>query len=111
MQLCVLRLGLLEDGDVGVGVLPQCEEMLIGRFCLGAVALHGVGATELQMRECSDGVVEHISAMVENFLELRGGFAASVYGQIGLPAYIDGIAVANDAEFIRRCNLKGLDGT
>ncbi len=29
-QLCVLRLGLLEDGDVGVGVFPEREEILIG---------------------------------------------------------------------------------
>jgi len=29
-QLCVLRLGLLEDGNVGVGVFPEREEILIG---------------------------------------------------------------------------------
>ena len=31
LQLCVLRLGLLQYGDVGIGVLPQREEILIGR--------------------------------------------------------------------------------
>ena len=30
LQLCVLRFRLLEDGDVGVGVFPECEEILIG---------------------------------------------------------------------------------
>ena len=29
-QLCVFRLGFLEDGDVGVGIFPECEEILIG---------------------------------------------------------------------------------
>ena len=29
-QLCVLRLGFLQDGDVGVGVFPEREEVLIG---------------------------------------------------------------------------------
>jgi hypothetical protein len=50
MQLCVFRLGLLQDGDVGVGVFPECEEILIGGLCLGGVALHGVGSTNLKMR-------------------------------------------------------------
>ena len=28
-QLCVFRLGFLQDGDVGVGVFPEREEILI----------------------------------------------------------------------------------
>jgi len=30
-QSCILRLGLLQDGDVGVGVFPEREEILIRR--------------------------------------------------------------------------------
>ena len=30
LQLRVLRLGLLQDGDVGVGVFPEGEEILVG---------------------------------------------------------------------------------
>jgi hypothetical protein len=40
-QLRVLRLGLLQDGGVGVGFLPEGEEILIGRLGLGGVALAG----------------------------------------------------------------------
>src|SRR3974377_933963 len=29
LQLRVFRFGLLQDGDVGVGVFPECEEILI----------------------------------------------------------------------------------
>ena len=29
-QLCVFRLGFLQDGDIGVGVFPEREEILIG---------------------------------------------------------------------------------
>jgi hypothetical protein len=36
--------------DVGVGVFPEGEEVLIGRLSFGGVAVHGVGSTELQMR-------------------------------------------------------------
>jgi len=38
-QLCVLCLGLLEDGDVRVGVFPDGEEILIGGAGLGAGVL------------------------------------------------------------------------
>ena len=44
----VFGLGLLEDGDVGVGVFPECEEVLIRGFCFGGIALHGVSASQLQ---------------------------------------------------------------
>ena len=44
LQFRVLHLGLLQDGDVGVGVFPEGEEVIIGSLCLGGVALHGVGA-------------------------------------------------------------------
>jgi hypothetical protein len=30
LQLGVFRLGLLEDGDVGVGVFPEREELFVG---------------------------------------------------------------------------------
>jgi hypothetical protein len=30
LQLRVLRLGLLQDGDVGVGVFPEGEEVFVG---------------------------------------------------------------------------------
>jgi hypothetical protein len=39
MELCVLRLGSYENGDVGVGVFPEREEILMGRLRLGVVAL------------------------------------------------------------------------
>ena len=80
LQLCVLRLGLLQDGDVGVGVFPKRQEVLIGGFCLGGVALNSVGTAELEMGECADGRVQHDSAMVEDSLELGSSFAALVRG-------------------------------
>ena len=35
-QLCVLRLGFLQDGNIRVGVFPDGEEFLIGSAGLGA---------------------------------------------------------------------------
>ncbi len=38
LQLGVFRLRLLEDRDVGVGVFPESEEILVGSLCLGLVS-------------------------------------------------------------------------
>jgi hypothetical protein len=38
-----------EDGDVGVAVLPQGQEILVGGAGFGRVALHGVDACDLQV--------------------------------------------------------------
>jgi len=43
-QLAVLRLGLLQDGDVGVGVFPEGEEVLLGGVSFRSVARHRVGS-------------------------------------------------------------------
>ena len=51
VQLRVLRLGLLQDGDVGVGVFPECEEVLVGNFCFLSVSRQHVSSAELKMRE------------------------------------------------------------
>jgi hypothetical protein len=46
VQLRVLGLGLREDRDVGVGVFPQREEILIRRAGLSGVAGERIGAGE-----------------------------------------------------------------
>jgi hypothetical protein len=61
LQLRVLRFRSDEDGNVRVGVLPECEEILISGLGFGGVALHDIGATELKVRKCSDGFVDIIT--------------------------------------------------
>ena len=65
-QLGVLRLGLFQNGDVGVGVFPEGEEVLVGSFCSASVSIHRVGAAELEMREYADGLIQHDAPMVED---------------------------------------------
>jgi hypothetical protein len=43
LQLRVLRLGLFQDGDVGVGVFPQGQEILVSSAGLAGVALQCIG--------------------------------------------------------------------
>ena len=49
MQLRIFCFGLLEDGDVGVGVFPEGEEIVVGGGGLGGVTLHGIGTGEAEM--------------------------------------------------------------
>jgi len=89
LQLRVLGLGLFQNGDVGVGVFPEREEVLISRLCFDRAALHRVGATELEMSEYANGRVPDNTGMVWNFLKLIRGFAAPMRRQIGHSTDID----------------------
>ena len=91
MKLRVLRFRSDEDRNVRICVFPQREEILIRRFGLGGVALHGIGSADLEMRESADGLVYHNSKMVEDFLELGCRLAALKPGQVRFPAHINGI--------------------
>jgi hypothetical protein len=46
MQFRVLGLGLLQDGDLRVGVLPEGQEILIGNACFGGFALQGESTSD-----------------------------------------------------------------
>ena len=80
LQLRVFRLGLLVDGDVGVGVFPEGEEIFVGgeRSDAGGIGirslqgsrLQGVRPSHPQMRQGSGPTIPDDAAMVENLLKL-----------------------------------------
>jgi hypothetical protein len=53
MQLGVFGFCGYEDGDIGVGVFPECEEIVVGGTSLRCVALKGIGAGKTEVREGS----------------------------------------------------------
>src|SRR5580692_1277005 len=91
LQLRVLGLCLLQDGDVGIAVFPQNEEILIGGFCFGGVALHGISSSQLKMSQYADGIADHDSGVIQNLLKFPGGLSAMVRGQMRLSTHINGI--------------------
>jgi hypothetical protein len=70
LQLRVLGFGLLQDGDIGVGVFPEGKEILVARSGLDDFSLHGMSASEAEMRQCADGFVGHNSPPINDALEL-----------------------------------------
>src|SRR5438552_238370 len=91
LQLRVLCLGLLQDEDVGVGVFPEREEVLVCVLCFGCVAVHCVGSSKLKMRERAQREVHHETRTVENLLELSRGVVAPMKQQVRLATQIDRI--------------------
>ena len=65
LQLRVLGLGLLQDGDVRVGVFPKCQEILICGAGFGGVALQHVGAGEAEAGEGGEGIICDDGAVVD----------------------------------------------
>jgi len=58
----VLRLSLLQDGDVGVGVVPEREEILIGRLRVGRVSRNDFApAAASFMFACTSNAVKNRS--------------------------------------------------
>jgi hypothetical protein len=82
LKFRVFRFGRNEDGDVRVSVLPDGKEILIGRLGLGGIALHGVGASQLQPGQRTSRKVAHHSAMVNELLKFRCRCIAVVKHQI-----------------------------
>src|ERR1022692_3808157 len=116
-KLAVFRFGLLEDRDVGVGVFPEAEEILVGSLCLAPISRQSERPAQLQARQCAYGIGENDARVVEDLLELRGGFGAPMRQQTGLAAQVHRIEVSEETrpatrygELIRSCDLQQLDG-
>jgi hypothetical protein len=91
LQLRILRLGLLQDGDVNVGILPEGEEILIRRLGFDSVTGDGIRTGELKAGERAQQKVLYDSGMIEELLELCGSRGAILLGQIGQAANVWGI--------------------
>src|SRR6516164_291999 len=89
LQLRVLGLGLLQDGDFGIGVFPKSEKILIGGLRLRGVAIDGICAAKLKMRQRSKHIVRYDSPVINDVLKfgccllsipcLQIGFSSHVY--------------------------------
>jgi len=105
LEIRVLRLGFLQDGDVGVGVFPEREEIFVGGECpyTGSIGirslrrsrLQGVGTSRSQMRQCSRPAVPDNAAVGKNLLKLGGSSAALSGCQVRLSAHIHRIEAGN----------------
>ena len=93
----VFRPCLLDHRDLGVGVIPRCEKVVVGdlRFC--RVARECVRSRQLQARHCVHRIDEHDTSMIDNALELGGGLHRLPRRQVREAANLDRIQLAEVA--------------
>src|SRR4029077_16192773 len=70
LQLGVLRLGFLQDGDVGVGVFPLGEEVLVVGASFGGVARKSKASGKAEPSQGDIGRGPESGFVIENLLEL-----------------------------------------
>src|ERR1700686_3344045 len=51
MQLRVLCLGCFQDGDVGIGIFPERQKILVLGASFRSIGLQGVGTSQAQVRQ------------------------------------------------------------
>src|SRR5437016_2222198 len=74
LQLRVLPLGLLQDGDVGVGVFPEGKEILISGACLCVVTQELVPACLADIGQRNKWIVRMVAVQISNMLKVLNGF-------------------------------------
>src|SRR5260370_36673767 len=79
LQLRVLRLGFLQDGDVLVGVFPRGEEVLIGCASFGGGASKSKASRQAEASQGDMGRGPERGFVNENFLE-RGHRLRALFG-------------------------------
>jgi hypothetical protein len=82
MQFGIFGLGVFQDGDFKLSVLPEGKEVLVGRErphasgvgirALRSSRLQSVGTRQAGMRQGARPAVLHYAAVVEDFLKLGG---------------------------------------
>ena len=77
MQLVALRIGLLQEGDVGVAIFPrreEVEEVLIRGTCFRRIALSSIGTGQAGRGKEARGKLATIGTVIDRCLEFRSSF-------------------------------------
>ena len=88
LQLRILRLGFLEDGDVGVGVFPEAEEVLVGSACAGRIAAQG----NLSVRDppCRKAGQIRARPKEKNLVTVRPRWSRAMWGKLRTMLFMTG---------------------
>jgi hypothetical protein len=81
---------LLQNGDVGVRVFPECEEILVARPGLAGIPLQNVGLSQTLASHGSKQRVQNDASIVENFLKFESCILPLAAGEVSLAAKVGG---------------------
>ncbi len=89
LQDGVFCLGFFQDGDIGVGILPEREEILVGSLCLDLISRQSKRSAELQVSQCAPCEVPHQAVMVDELLKFCCRPISVMEHKIGFATQID----------------------
>jgi len=67
LQLRVFRLRFFQDGDVGVGVFPEGEKVLVGGFGFRSVPRESVSTRKAEVSKCAERKIDATPGWSRNF--------------------------------------------
>src|ERR1700691_6764192 len=91
LQLGGLCSRFLNQRNIWIGILPECQEILVDSGRFRAIPGSGQRSGQLETRPWSHGIVQHDSRMIENFLKLSHCLAMAAQAGIGEAADEDRI--------------------
>src|SRR5215471_3622949 len=105
-QPVVFCFGLLEDGNISVGILPRCQETQVGRPCFGSISRQCESLPQSPLSYSARRVGKDQARVLEDFPEFRGGFRPALRRKIGLAAHIRRVEASEFGE--EPCPRQGL---
>src|SRR5690349_12830526 len=110
LQSGVLRLGLLQDGNVGVGVFPEGEEVLIGVAAFGGRASKGIGSAQADMGKRISRCHRSQCSVAENPPKLGRGLLPSLSLKVNEASNVNWKKAVIRAQFVTTGGPQGLYG-
>src|SRR5208282_764981 len=98
LQLRVFGFGLLEEGDVGVGVFPGGEKVLIGDASLRCVTLLLIQPAQLQLSDYGRYVGPVVGFHFQDPLEILLGFSVTPSLLIGQASYVENAGIGTSVQ-------------
>lgn len=99
----VFRFGLLQDGNIGVGVFPESQEIQVGAASFCGIFLQCVGTRKLESGNGAQRKICHQPAMIDELLEFRCRRSAISFCHEGLAAHVRG--AKRDGQLGWRCAI------
>ena len=87
-QFGVFRPGLVDDWQVGVGIFPDRENILVSSVSFGRVAGVGENPSQLQARHRAYGVGHNDARVIQELLEFHRGFGFPLRFHISQPSHV-----------------------
>src|ERR1700722_17301913 len=91
LQLGGLCSRFLNQRNIRIGILPECEQILVDSGRFRAIPGSGQSSGQLQTRHWPHGIVQHDSGMIQNLLEFSRCLAMPAQAGISKAANEDRI--------------------